>query len=62
MLHLMDQDLQRQIEVDRLRMWGHRSRVERRHRDLRALVGNALIGAGEKVRGATRQAAPLRRA
>ena len=59
MLHLMDQDLQKEVDNDRVRMAGYRSRVQRRHRDVRALVGNALIATGERVRG-YRQMAPRR--
>ncbi len=53
------QGLQHEIETDRLRMAGYRSNVERRRRDVRTVVGNALIAAGERVRG-YRQMAPRR--
>ncbi len=66
---LLTQELYREMEADRLRMAGYRTRVERRRRDRKASVrralGNSLIAAGERVRGCTRQpmrpATPLRR-
>ena len=66
---LVTQELQREVERDRLRMAGYRSRVERRKRDrqarVRRVVGNGLISAGERVRGCTHPvttSAPMRRA
>lgn len=54
---LITQDLQREIEIDRLRVAGYRTRVARRRSDRRAVtraaVGNALISVGERVRGCT---------
>ena len=66
---LLTQELQREIENDRLRMAGYRTRIERRRRErgagLRRTVGNTLISAGERVRGCTGQSlapvTPLRR-
>jgi len=52
---LLTQELYREIENDRLRMAGYRTRVERRQRErgkgLRRSVGNGLISVGERVRG-----------
>ena len=62
--------LAREIEGDRLRMAGYRTRVERRRRDrqvrMRRAVGNSLIAAGERLRGCTQSqnvatVTPLRR-
>lgn len=54
---LLTQELQREINEDRLRMAGYRTRVERRRRDRQArarrAVGNSLIAAGERLRGCT---------
>ena len=55
----ISQGLQHEVEADRLRMAGYRSHVERRRRDTRTVVGNALIAIGERVRG-YRQMAPRR--
>ena len=53
----LSQELQREINNDRLRMAGYRTRVERRSHDRRArarqAVGNGLIAAGERLRGCT---------
>ena len=63
---LITQELYREIEDDRLRMVGYRSRVARRRGDRRAqartVVGNALISAGERVRGCTQAVPSVRRA
>ncbi|MBW3595115.1 MAG: hypothetical protein KY391_06005 [Actinobacteria bacterium] len=67
---LLTQELHREIENDRLRMAGYRTRVERRRRDLgasvRRIVGRALISAGESICGCTAHpvatVTPLRRA
>ena len=62
------QDLQREIEIDRLRVAGYQTRVARRRNDRRAqtrtVVGNALISVGERVRGCTQSvpATSVRRA
>lgn len=62
------QDLQREIEIDRLRVAGYQTRVARRRNDRRAVtrtvVGNALISVGERVRGCTQSvpATSMRRA
>lgn len=63
------QDLQKEIENDRLRMAGYGSRVVRRRRDrrarVRAVVGTTLVSAGERVLGTCRSqaatTAPLQR-
>jgi len=47
---LIESSLVREIEADRLRMAGYHSRVIRRRRDAREVLGSALIAAGEKVR------------
>ena len=69
MQSLVTQELQREVERDRLRMAGYRSRVDRRKRDrqarVRRVVGNGLISAGERVRGCTptvTATTPMRRA
>ena len=66
---LITQELQREIENDRLRLAGYRTRIERRRRErtsgLRRTVGNGLITAGERLCGCTQPVAtvtPLRRA
>ena len=55
MQSLITHQLYRESENDRLRMAGYRTRVERRRRDreqrIRSVVGNALIGMGERLRG-----------
>lgn len=61
MQSLITHQLYRETENDRLRMAGYRTRVERRRRDrenrMRSVVGNALIGMGERLRG-RRQVVP----
>lgn len=65
---LITQQLHREIETDRLRVAGYRTRVARRRNDrrahTRAVVGNALISVGERVRGCTQSvpATSMRRA
>ena len=71
MQSLITQEWFREVEGDRLRMTGYRSRIARRRRDrrsaLRATVGNGLIAAGERLRGRPQQVGrvatvtPLRR-
>lgn len=68
MRSLITQEWLREVEDDRLRMAGYRSRVERRRRDrlsaVRASVGDGLIAVGERLRGRPQQVAavtPLRR-
>ena len=54
---LLTEELQREISVDRLRMAGYRTRVERRRNDRRTrarrALGNTLISTGERLRGCT---------
>ena len=59
---LITQDLQREIEVDRLRMAGYQSRVARRRSHTREVLGNALIGVGQRVRGCAQAAPAVREA
>ena len=67
---LLTQELYREVENDRLRVAGFKTRIDRRRRErgagFRRTVGNALIAAGERLRGYTQQpvatTTPLRRA
>ena len=56
-MQTLTHQLAREIEGDRLRMAGYRTRVERRRRDrwarVRRALGSSLIAAGERLRGYT---------
>ena len=59
---LITSSLVREIEADRLRVAGYQSRVTRRRRETREVLGNALIAVGERVRGCTQAAPAVREA
>ena len=59
---LIESSLVREIEADRLRMAGYQSRVTRRRRESREVLGNALIAVGERVRGCAQVSPAVRQA